>query len=244
MKNSLVQTISLKFVNAFLIKGDRSILVDTGWPGDAERILKVLSSHNVDPTEITLILLTHGHSDHYGSVAPLQKATDAPVAIHKADAQALRCGTRALYPGGHPIGMLGSLVDLYCTGERALGPIVEAFMHEQSTVAGIHPDILIENEMSLEQFGVSGKIIPTPGHTPGSISVIVESSEAVVGDLICGGVIRHSVPYLFLGDTAQMKKSLRVVMGYKPRTLFAGHFGPFDLDAVVKRYICGTLRSL
>jgi hydroxyacylglutathione hydrolase len=243
MKNSLVHTISLKFVNAFLIKGDRSILVDTGWPGDAERILKVLSSQNVDPTEISLILLTHGHSDHYGSVAPLQKATDAPVAIHRADAQALRCGTRAVYPCGRPIGMLGSLVDLYCKRERALSPIVEAVMREQSR-AGIHPDILIEHEMSLEHFGVSGTIISTPGHTPGSISVLLESREAVVGDLICGGVIRHNVPYLFYGDTAQMKKSLRVVMGYTPRTLFAGHFGPFDSDAVVKRYICGALRSL
>ncbi len=47
----------------------------------------------------------------------------------------------------------------------------------------MEPEIIIEREVVLEEFGILGKILPTPGHTPGSLSVILESGEAFVGDL-------------------------------------------------------------
>lgn len=47
----------------------------------------------------------------------------------------------------------------------------------------VEPDIFISEDFSLEPFGIPGDIIPTPGHTEGSLSVLLSSGEAFVGDL-------------------------------------------------------------
>jgi glyoxylase-like metal-dependent hydrolase (beta-lactamase superfamily II) len=40
-------------------------------------------------------------------------------------------------------------------------------------VQGLEPQILLEGEFDLKDYGIEGKIIPTPGHTPGSVSVLL-----------------------------------------------------------------------
>ena len=92
MGNSVVQ-ISAGQANVFLIQGDGgNILVDTATPGKADHILASLAAHGVLPEDIRLILITHGHIDHFGSAAALRERTGAPVAVHAGDAEALRQG--------------------------------------------------------------------------------------------------------------------------------------------------------
>jgi hydroxyacylglutathione hydrolase len=47
----------------------------------------------------------------------------------------------------------------------------------------VEPGILIDEEMDLLEFGISGRVIHTPGHTGGFISLRTNSGEAFVGDL-------------------------------------------------------------
>ena len=47
----------------------------------------------------------------------------------------------------------------------------------------VEPDILIDNDTNLDYLGFAARILPTPGHTPGSLSVITADGEAFVGDL-------------------------------------------------------------
>jgi hydroxyacylglutathione hydrolase len=47
----------------------------------------------------------------------------------------------------------------------------------------VEPEILVDEEMDLLEFGVNGRIVHTPGHTSGSISLLLDSGEAFVGDL-------------------------------------------------------------
>ncbi|HAX69802.1 MAG TPA: hypothetical protein DCY14_09360, partial [Anaerolineae bacterium] len=51
----------------------------------------------------------------------------------------------------------------------------------------VEPDIILEKEMSLKNFGVDGEIVFTPGHTKGSLSVMLPNQEAIIGDVMMGG---------------------------------------------------------
>src|SRR4030065_447589 len=75
--------------NAFIIRGQRPIVIDTGYPGSAPAIIGRLKENGIDPKSVSLILITHGHADHFGNAAELKKLTGAPVPRHKLDAEAL-----------------------------------------------------------------------------------------------------------------------------------------------------------
>jgi hydroxyacylglutathione hydrolase len=218
---SAVIPIPLGFVTAFLVRGERPILVDTGIPGSSVRILEKLSANGVAPREISLILITHSHSDHSGSAADLQEQTGAPVAIHQLDSECLR---RGLSPQLHPTGIMGRLLMLM-----------------EAKAQPLDPDIIVEGEMSLEEFGVDGKIIPTPGHTPGSISVALAGGEVIVGDLMMGGIIRRGRPDYppLADDIGQIEESIKSIMRLSPRRIFVAHGGPFDPEAVRRRFATG-----
>jgi glyoxylase-like metal-dependent hydrolase (beta-lactamase superfamily II) len=64
-------------VNCYIVRragGDEAVVVDPGWPGEADRIGAVLAT-----ARCAAILITHGDVDHVGGVAELAEATGAPV---------------------------------------------------------------------------------------------------------------------------------------------------------------------
>jgi glyoxylase-like metal-dependent hydrolase (beta-lactamase superfamily II) len=68
-----------------LVEGNQKILVDSGSPGEGMTIIKELKKLGVSLTDISLILHTHGHSDHCGSTTELIRQHKIPTAIHSAD---------------------------------------------------------------------------------------------------------------------------------------------------------------
>jgi glyoxylase-like metal-dependent hydrolase (beta-lactamase superfamily II) len=92
--------------------------------------------------------------------------------------------------------------------------------------------------MDLKKFGVEGKIIHTPGHTPGSVSIALPGGEVIVGDLIMRGMLRWWQPNypLFADNLAQLKESIQLIMRRKPTKIFCGHGGPFNPKSVLRRF--------
>src|SRR6478609_682120 len=78
--------------NGYLLLGARPVLVDTGAPGDLKRILSGLNAHGIKPKDLSLILLTHGHSDHAGCAAELRRRSGAQIALHVGDITLVRNG--------------------------------------------------------------------------------------------------------------------------------------------------------
>jgi glyoxylase-like metal-dependent hydrolase (beta-lactamase superfamily II) len=183
----------------------------------------VLTENGIDPKSVSLILITHGHADHFGSATDLKERTGAKVAIHRLDAEAARKGQD---PPLNPTGAIGRLfISLMARRGPAKAPSFE-------------PDILIEDEMDLKKFGVDGKIIHTPGHTPGSVSVILPGGEVIVGDLIMRGIFRWWQPNypLFADNMAQLKESIKLILRKKPSKIYSGHGGPFNPKTVLQRF--------
>ena len=97
-----------------------------------------------------------------------------------------------------------------------------------------------EDEWRLDKHSVAGQVILTPGHTPGSISVLLDSDEAIVGDLVMGqlmGLIRKPGPPFVAWDLERNQESVRRLAALSPRIVYVGHGGPFeDLTSLINRY--------
>lgn len=218
-----VVPIKLLMSNLYVVQQRRTIIIDAGSPGNGPMILRVLDRHGIAPRDVSLILLTHGHVDHFGSARALQEATGAPIAVHAADVNALRQGHN-------------SPLQPTCLFARVLHPYLVWTQHTQP----FEPDMLIDEQTRLDVFGVSGRILSTPGHTAGSISVLLESGELVAGDLLMGGMlggyIQERTPGLtyFIDDLAQNLASIASVLELPLSTIWVGHGGPLDPERVRK----------
>ncbi|MFF2625638.1 MBL fold metallo-hydrolase [Kitasatospora griseola] len=210
-------------INAYLLLGRRPVLVDAGTPGSGRRIHDGLAACGVDPADLALIVITHGHLDHFGSAAELHRLTGAPVAGHVADLGPYRSGrVREPY---RPTGPMGRLM----ARNRKLHVRAEPF----------EPEVRVRGVTSLAEFGVEARIMPTPGHTAGSVSVLTDSGDLVAGDLIAGsfmGLIpgRPANPP-FHDDPRQNLASLRSMLDLDPARLHVGHGTPLD-PARVRRW--------
>jgi glyoxylase-like metal-dependent hydrolase (beta-lactamase superfamily II) len=156
--------------NCYLLLGERPVLVDTGAPGDLKRILAALKAHRLEPAQLALILLTHGHSDHAGCAAELKRRSGANIALHIGDVPLARSGRN---------GVLAP--------QDTIGRLVRPFVDEE--FEAFEPDIVFRDGFPLEPHGVKGKVLATPGHTPGSASVVLGSGEAVIGDVLRGSLV-------------------------------------------------------
>ena len=139
--------------NAFLIRADgadRALMVD---PGDeADKLIGA-----VDALGVTLdaILLTHTHFDHVGAVAPLARATGAPVYCPRLEVPVLAdIMAYVPWPGFGPY-------ESYDADETVEGG-------ERLHLAGFDIEVLF-----------------TPGHSPGHVTYAIESERALFsGDVL------------------------------------------------------------
>jgi len=222
-EGALVRQIPLGHANAFLIRGKRPVLVDTGLPGSAPKILAVIKEEGYNPWDLALIIITHAHIDHFGSAAALAGATGAPVLVNAGEADALARGENL---PAEPASLLGRFMHLMI-GKRAPKPEL-----------GVTPVIQVDAPYRLDGFGIDGAIIPTPGHTAGSLTVTLATGEYLVGDLVMGMFPAHRARLpVFAGDMGAVKKSIRAVTSARPAIVYTGHGGPFtgaDLEALIR----------
>jgi hydroxyacylglutathione hydrolase len=210
--------------NNYLVIGDRPIIVDTGTQAAVAPTLKALAQAGISPRDVALIVLTHGHGDHAGGAAALREATGAPVLLHRNDAAMVRAGQNGIM---HTTRLSARL------WKRL---IVHPF-------AAFNPDILIgETPFSLRSYGVDGMVVPTPGHTAGSVSVRLDSGEAIIGDVLMGGymggMLAPRLPrvHYFYEDMQALYASRQVVLRWPVTRLYVGHGGPLDIRAAQRRF--------
>lgn len=196
--------------NCYLLLGDRPVLVDTGAPGDLPRIAKALKSHGLEPRQLSLILLTNAHSDHAGNAAELRWRSGRPVALHANDAAIARSGKN---------GVLAVQTDL--------GRFIRPFVDEP--FQAFEPDIHFREPFSLEPYGVRGQVVPTPGHTFGSSSVVLASGEAVIGDVLRGSMLwpNRARKHFFCNDPDLNVRSIARLAREGLLRCHPGHFGSF-----------------
>jgi glyoxylase-like metal-dependent hydrolase (beta-lactamase superfamily II) len=78
--------IPITYVNAYaVVVDDGVVLVDTGLPGRANRVVAAIEEAKRRIGDVHTILLTHWHPDHVGGVAELRRRSGARIVAHAAD---------------------------------------------------------------------------------------------------------------------------------------------------------------
>jgi hydroxyacylglutathione hydrolase len=205
--------INLEFVNVFLLKaGDGYILVDTGVSRQWPRLETELVQSGCLPDRLKLVIVTHGDFDHAGNCAALQSKYRAKIAMHPGDMDMVRTGV----PVKRKIkGIMGRL--LLWIGGRA----VKGFTTFQ-------PDILLEDGQVISGYGLTAKIIHTPGHTKGSIAILTDDGLLFVGDTLSNRFQPGFPPLIENED--ELHRSLEILKKTGAKVLYPGHGGIFTFD--------------
>src|SRR5919107_424899 len=139
--------------NTFLFRrdgADRALLVDPG--DDGPDLLAAMEALGVT---LEAILLTHCHFDHVGAVAPIAKATGAPVYCPEIEVPLLQdIMSYVLWPG--------------------IGPY-ESW----------DPEHTVKGGERLQLAGFDIEVLFTPGHSPGHVTYAIEDEQALFsGDVL------------------------------------------------------------
>ncbi|HET9153930.1 MAG TPA: MBL fold metallo-hydrolase [Solirubrobacterales bacterium] len=144
--------------NCFLFRpqgGDELLIVDPG--EEPERILAAVEATGAT---VSAILLTHCHFDHIGAVAPVARATGAPVYCPEIEVPVL-ADIMAYVPWA------------------GFGPY-ESY----------EADEIVRGGETLELAGMEIEVVFTPGHSPGHVTYAVKGEPAIFsGDVLFQGSV-------------------------------------------------------
>ena len=192
--------------NTFLVRGSAgSLLVDTDYAGTLRGLFTELKRNSLQLSDISFILATHYHPDHIGLVSELMER-----------------GVRLL------------LIDVQLSYVHYSDRI---FQRDGLKAAPIREDQAVviscaESRGYLETLGIFGEIVPTPSHSPDSVSLILDDGICLAGDL---------EPYEYLaayesggsaasdeagraGSHAQaLRKDWDLIKSFRPKTIYYAH---------------------
>lgn len=153
--------------NSYLIRGEKGfLLIDTGLKGAKVKLINQLKETEIEPTDISLIIITHDHYDHTGGLKEIKELTGAKVLIHEDE-------LKVSMKSNHSSFIFRIIVNIF-----------SKFTPKEQPECPIEADIKIDKEIDLAPYGFMVKVIHTPGHSPGSICIITNDNECFVGDTL------------------------------------------------------------
>jgi glyoxylase-like metal-dependent hydrolase (beta-lactamase superfamily II) len=84
--------VPLGYTDCYLIREDSVVMVDGGTAGNIDTFKTAITMHDIQSSEVKLIVVTHGHIDHIGSLNDIKAFTGAQVAVHQNERQCIEQG--------------------------------------------------------------------------------------------------------------------------------------------------------
>ncbi|TLS45263.1 MBL fold metallo-hydrolase [Streptomyces montanus] len=212
-----------------LTDGDAVTLVDTGYPGDREKLLASLSTLGHSPEAVTAVLITHAHNDHLGSAEYLRGTYGTPVYADEAEVPHARRDFL------HQVTIGQVLSNAWRPG------VVPWAVHALRSGGTTHIPVA-----SPQPFPTAGPLdlpgrpvpVPTPGHTAGhSAFHLPEAGIVISGDALVSGHPTSRVkgpqllPLMFDRDRQGTVAALDVFEALSGDVLLPGH-GPVHRGSV------------
>ena len=169
------------------------LLVDVGWPGTLSKLEHQCKRMSVNLADIKHFLLTHYHPDHAGLAQEL-KRTGCKLIVMENQVAAIPVLRTHMKPQNH-------YVDIDLTDNITL-----KFSESHAFLGGL---------------GIQGQIIPTPGHSEDSVSLVLDEGAAFTGDL--------THPLMVMEDEA-LRESWMALRSLGVKTVYPGHGPVWRMD--------------
>jgi hydroxyacylglutathione hydrolase len=217
-----IKTISLPLplgmgrVNCYLIQNEAGYyLIDTGGTNNRKELTRELNAAGMKPGMLKMIVITHGDFDHMGNAAHLRKLFGALIGMHPEEVGTAEQGDM-FASRKKPNAILGAVARLLAWFGRK---------------GRFSPDVLLVDGQSLAEYGLEAQVVVIPGHSRGSIGVLLEGGEFFCGDLLnsMGGT-----PALnsLMDDLPKGEASLEKMRGLGITKVYPGHGKAFGLEEV------------
>ncbi len=162
--------------NVFMLSNTtHRVLVDTSPNYRKKRLYRELGKLNVK--KIDALILTHTHYDHVGNAQSLKETYNPDVIVHRSEESFIKNGTN------NGEGMIPKGTNAIT---RLIGVKLVAAVLARVTFDPCMPDVLTEDRYELDQYRFNAYLLHTPGHSIGSMSVIVDDEIAICGDTVFG----------------------------------------------------------
>jgi glyoxylase-like metal-dependent hydrolase (beta-lactamase superfamily II) len=212
-----VSPVSLKLpfrlgsVNCYIVETDGGfVLIDTGASNRRKEVERELEKAGCKPSDLKLIILTHGDFDHTGNAAYLRGKFGGRIAMHRDDAGMLERG------------------DIFWNRKsgnfliRALASVLFRFGQSQRC----SPDLYLEDGDDLSKYGLDARALHIPGHSKGSIAILTADGALFCGDLL----LYKDKPVLntIIDDRAAARASFERLKNLKADIVYPGHGESFQ----------------
>ncbi len=207
--------------NVFLLYGaGKNILIDSGpamiWRTLRNRLVK----HNIH--SIDFLILTHSHFDHAANAKRIKLLFGAKVIIHKSESECLGNGINPVTRGTN---------FLYRFFITFLNKSIAGFLSYDPCDS----DYLADSEFCLGDYGLNASILHTPGHTPGSMSLIIDNEVVIVGDSMFG-IFRNSIYPPVAAEPGLMIESWGKLLDTGSSLFLPSHGSAVTRDLVEREY--------
>jgi glyoxylase-like metal-dependent hydrolase (beta-lactamase superfamily II) len=165
------------------------VLIDAGSGSDSshENLLSGFQQAGIQPSDLTHILLTHAHIDHFGGLSKLRPITGAQIGCHELDVQTVAHHEARLALIGQ---RLGSFLAGTGLGEETREQILRLYRFAKAIYQSVPVDFtLAAMDMQLGPL----EFIHLPGHCPGHVAIRLDD-VVFCGDMVVEGVTPHLSP--------------------------------------------------
>ncbi|MGB8213442.1 MAG: MBL fold metallo-hydrolase [Anaerolineales bacterium] len=227
-----IKVLKLKVTNCYLVRaGEKYLLVDTGYEYEWELFRKRLAEVGVRLDEIGYVLITHPHDDHAGLLHQIVDTNPDIRVILSAKAKGLLASGKHLHSpeAGYINRRIGFLLSLK-------GRFDKQWTHTFPPYYVRESDLLISNMTRFEELGLplEGRILETPGHCPGHISVLFEDGDCLAGDAAANFLQWAGAKYCVISveNLEQYYASWEALISGRARRIFPSHGKPFGIEAL------------
>ncbi|MCQ2979530.1 MAG: MBL fold metallo-hydrolase [Clostridia bacterium] len=212
----MIKQIKLSNSNCYIITNDNdeSLLVDTGNNSDQVYLLKEVANFNIKG-----IILTHGHVDQISNAKMISDIFNVPVYISKFDLELFdNQNARDIYTDGF-------------MNKLKLNKMIKDNDNMISDKPNNIIDIVNGDTFSKLNFD-NVKVISLPGHTRGSIGVLVNKKDLIVGDTLVND--KDIDVCSFYEEKASLYNSLEAIKDVLPNKIYPSVGEPFNYDDYFK----------